>query len=639
MTWSTLDAKWEESLTLPDTREIWEWAGDEVELPNCYAVTGQFDADLVPQSKEIFRALRDPTVGEVINQTGVQCIKTLIGELWLLWSIDQNPGPSQWLQTTNDEAKEHAQERFNYLIQACPRVHRYFSENRHDKKTVSILFKHMALRMEGANDKGNVQRKSVKNQMCSEVWQQKFWPPGRLDEAATRLTQFVHNSKRYVESQPGWEDDQMDTAFKGGTQEKWGFKCLGCGKLQPYFWSYMREDESRAGMRWEESEKTRRPNGEWIWSALVPTIRYECIYCGHGHTDDPQTRRRMLRSGEYIVFNPSAMERVAGARTKRSFSYNQLSMTNLSWFETKTGGVKRFLNANEQAKKGNQDPLTEFFQKAVAEPYSPKKFYATNRLPVEIVSDWPEEHMRCLTVDVQETEFWGVVRAWSKTGESRMLWAGRLVSWGDIRAKQLEFKVPDSAVLVDSGDDTRTVYQQCAIHGHLEVKGGRGEWVCWRATKGEGGNSFPFFHKKLGRIDLPYRYPFSYGDPLGGQNEAVRASFFESLPDDAKKFFSGTGGMPRPSLIQFSNHAIKTILVKLRDGKGAKFAVLKEVCDAWNEHMYAEHKEKVYNPHGQYMGERFVNPQRKPNHLWDCEVLQVLAACLENIIGQDSPNT
>ena len=41
--------------------------------------------------------------------------------------------------------------------------------------------------------------------MRSEVWQADHWPLGRLKEADSRLTQFVHNSKTYTEGQPGWD--------------------------------------------------------------------------------------------------------------------------------------------------------------------------------------------------------------------------------------------------------------------------------------------------------------------------------------------------------------------------------------------------------------------------------------------------
>jgi phage terminase large subunit GpA-like protein len=182
---SRLDELWDERWAPFDNREIWEWIEQEIEdLPSCYAVRGRFDASLVPFTKDVFRALRSPTIRRVIARAGVQSLKTLIGEFWLLWLIDNNPGPTQWLQTTNEDAKEHAETRFNLLIDACPKIAKYYTGNSEDDKTVSINFVHMFLLMQGAFTKRNLQRKSIKNQMCSEIWQSKYWPPGRLDEAS-----------------------------------------------------------------------------------------------------------------------------------------------------------------------------------------------------------------------------------------------------------------------------------------------------------------------------------------------------------------------------------------------------------------------------------------------------------------------
>ena len=113
----------------------------------------------------------------------VGSLKTLIGELWLLWLVEHEPGGTQWVQPDDQEAKEHVKERFSALVRAYPCVHRYFTGNRHDVTGGSILFQHMWMRFEGAS-LGNAQRKRVRNQMCSEVHEADKWPPGRLQEFA-----------------------------------------------------------------------------------------------------------------------------------------------------------------------------------------------------------------------------------------------------------------------------------------------------------------------------------------------------------------------------------------------------------------------------------------------------------------------
>jgi hypothetical protein len=306
---------WDKHLTLPDRRPIWQFITEEGELPSCYAVPGKFDIELVPFGKEVLESLAKPTVRDVTAMSGVQGLKTLWGEMWLVWLIKEDPGPTQWLQPTDGEAVEHCEERFLRLIESYPIVARYFTKNRHDIQKAFIRFKHMYMRMEGIANSGNVQRKSIKNQMRSEVWQRDHWKPGKIKEASSRQTQFVHNSKSYTESQAGWIERDMDGTITGddlylhwlsGTQKVWSFSCLGCGKYQPYLWSHIRPDGTRAAVRWDDNTMTRRETGEWRWSELAKTIRYECIFCGHRHHDDPITRRLLNSNSKYISQNPEA---------------------------------------------------------------------------------------------------------------------------------------------------------------------------------------------------------------------------------------------------------------------------------------------------------------------------------------------
>src|SRR5882762_8953715 len=105
-----LRSQWQSHFGAYDAREIWQWITEEGELPSSYAVQGRLDIDTCPMIKGPLEALRRRTVRHVVSMAGVQCLKTLIGEFWLLWTIARNPGPTQWLHNTNEEAKEHAQE-------------------------------------------------------------------------------------------------------------------------------------------------------------------------------------------------------------------------------------------------------------------------------------------------------------------------------------------------------------------------------------------------------------------------------------------------------------------------------------------------------------------------------------------------
>jgi hypothetical protein len=632
-----LDDIWQRTLIPPDTREIYDWVAQEGELPSSYAMPGRFDPDSAPFIKEPLEALRSAAVREVVDMSSIQSLKTLEGEMWLAHSIANNPGATQWLQNTDEEAKEHAQERFlDFLLSFAP-ISRLYTENRHDKKTVFIKFKHMFLRMEGQNNIRNLQRKSIKNQMCSEVWQ---WKPGHLKEAAARLTQFTFNSKRFIESQPGVlsrdpdgniTGDDMYLAYLAGSQKVWNFKCYGCARYQPYLWTHLRADGTRAAMRWEDSARTRREGGVWRWGELVQTIRYECIHCGHKHYDEPLTRRRMSAEGKYFAQNPDAPFHV------ESFNRNQLCVPNLSWFETKIGGVRNFLFAHEQSKKGFDGLLREFFQKVMAEPWDPDKFAIFTRLPtIDVAASrqsadgrttkwWDKQDYIFMAIDVQLTEFWYLIIAWSKTGEFMVLESGKLYAWEDLRARQQHYNVPDHHVAVDTSHRQYEVWYYCTLYGSWQMVGGKKVWLCWWGLRGSDEDSFPYRVKKgktKGRVlMLPYKWPPQTGDPclgLTGNDERRRNVYGRYCP-----------------VLTWSNPTVKDAAKNLRTfmAKGARGLVQP---GPWNEEfskqMYSETKKPIPNKLGQVTWKWEVIGKR-PNHLWDCFCMIVTRAFMLRILG------
>jgi hypothetical protein len=604
---------------------------------------------------------------------GVQCLKTAAGEMWLTWLVPNDPGPTQWLQNTDEEGAEHAKERFIPLMEKFPIVHSFYRPSRHDKTDTFIRFKHMWMRIEGVDNKANLQRKSVKNQMRSEGWQKQYWKPGRLKEAMSRQTQFAYSSKGYTESQPGWvirDDngeiigDDLYVHYMTGTQQTWHFHCLGCGRPQPYYWTFDREDGTRAGMIWETSPKTRRvlPDGslgQWRWGELAPTIRYECIFCGHGHTDDVLTRRRLTENSHYIALNPhkevisNQSGEVISEETARrgiidwdpdydfapheSFNWNQLGMPTLNWFETKIGGVKNYLIAKEQADKGYWLPLEEFMQKVVAQPVDLAKRRLHPRLPtIEISTLQVEENAIVyngirfthvfMAVDVQEDHFWYLVLAFSADGKFLILDFGKAYSWGQIEAKQTEHKVLDQNVSVDCRHRQNEVYFECTAHGHWETIENNKYWMCWKALRGSDERTFSYTVKKGRergrRISLPYTWPPQMADPCIGL----------SAQDERRKRVVGR----YCPVITWSNPTIKDTAKVLRDSIAKKTRGFMKPGD-WNdecsEHLFSEKKIPVRNKLG-HVDWKWMVIGKKPNHGWDDFCMIVNRAIMMRLLGQ-----
>lgn len=614
-----------------DHREIWEWFEQEGTLPSCYAATGKFGSDLAPMCKPVFRALKSKTVRDVTVMAGVQCIKTLIGEGFLLWSIPNNPGPMQWLQPTDEEAKEHVRERFMALIENFPTIMALLSDSRHDKTAAFLQFVNSTLRMEGCGQ-GNLQRKSIKTQMRSEVWQSDKWIPGRLKEASSRMTQFQHNSKSYTESQAGYDAemmvDDMHAWWKEGSGSVWNFRCLDCRKLQPFHWTYFRQDGTRAGMRWEDSERTRRAGGEWRFNELIQTVRYECIYCGHQHIDNPITRRRMSEEAncEFVASNPDA------PATHESFAWNQLAMPNLPWFETRQGGVKNFLIAWEQAKRGYDKPLREFFQKVVNEPYHPAKHSAVERMNTVEVNTAATDGIEyqgvkfpavMLGVDVQADHFWACVEAFSARGDSVVLWAGRLLTWDEVSNLQKEWKVAPYRVCVDQSHRGAEVLMECTMRGGVIDTGRKKVWSSWSAMRGSDAADFASQEPGHGRT-IRRVYTVMSGDPCQGLH----------LSDPRRGALKGKGGC---WIFTWSNPTIKDVLIARRDGRARGIQCFVNSGD-WTaelgKHMYSQVKRHVPSKYGSSKW-KWQTISGRPDHLFDCRCMMLTRAFVDRLmVGQ-----
>ncbi len=623
---SPLNSAWANALTPADGREIWEWIAEEGEFPTVYAMPGRLDISTCPMIRGPLRALKNPIVRKVTCMCGVQCLKTLVGEMWLLWSIPNSPGPSQWLHPDDQEALEHAKERFIPLIENYPTVHRYFTENRHDQSTGFIRFKHMFLRMEGALGKGNLQRKSIMNQMRSEVWQKDKWIPGRLKEAEGRQMQFVHNSKAYTESQPGWDAayniDDMHPEYLAGSQTETHFRCLGCGKLQPFLWTHRRADGTEAAMRWDETPRTRRESGEWRWGELIQTIRYECIYCGNRHHDQPLERRRITATLEDVPQNPDADP------AHESYNWGQLAMPNLNWFETKIGGVKNYLIAHEQARRGYDQPLMDFWMKVVGHPYNPAKHAAvaametievdaTSKPGEPLVFDGVTFSHLLGAIDVQEDWFRLVIEAFSATGDQITLWMSTEYSWDDVATQLEKFKVPEANVSVDVSHRGHEVKLECCKHGYwARAKGGPLRWRCWKALRGSDQDAFIWTKRinpqKVQKIQLPYTWPPEVGDP------AVHMK-----PSDPRR--ADLRGKTC-EVITWSNPTIKDIAINRRDGKAMGVKVLVS-SGPWNDQFNLEmHSQKKVLAPGRWGGGKWKWQKFRDDHSLDCRCMNLVRA-------------
>lgn len=603
-----LERIWREAWRPPDRRPPWQWAEEYVRSIPYSPIPGGFRSANAPWMREPMEALVDPRIRMVQIMAAIQASKTLAMEIGSAYVIANMPGPMLWLDQTDDDAKDQSANRLQPLYAQIEPVRSLFHGNRHKVKLDAISYKNgMTQWVLGAHNKGNLQRRSIRWLFGDETWR---WPTGHMEEAIARTTAFGWLGKAFFGSQAGEEGDDTDKNFKAGDQRTWHFRCPKCRTLQPYKWERLEWDNAKL------------PDGSRDFHRVQASARYVCGTCGEAFADTDRNRHLLSAEGAFVPMNPGAPPGHV------SFHWNGLVST--SW-----GALAvLYLRAKDAARKGDMELMKIFYQKRLAIPWkddledfrmeieaSPYTFAALwdregriNRrgeiLPPASEADEEKDRvgevpLRFMTVDVQQTHFWVVVRSWTETGDSRLIaFLGgaegehSVLTWEDVEELQERFGVSSRLVFVDAGYDSPRVYDQCAKHG-------------WTAL--------------MGQDRASYRHVIR-------DTKTGRAIYRDRYYSPVRRVDRGNGKAAR--LHYYSNLAAKDILARLRRNqdptKGTTWEVYEGVPEEYLRQMESERRVKrgakwIWEPIG-----------KRHNHAWDLETMQIVAACMVKVLGSES---
>lgn len=351
----------------------------------------------------------------------------------------------------------------------------------------------------------------------------------------------------------------------------------------------MTKTGSEAFLVWDKEAK--KPDGRWDLDRVERSARMVCPHCQGDILDSFKTR--MIAGGEW---RPTAT-------AEQGFRSRQLSSLYAAAPETTWGKLAvKFLQA-----KASLLGLQGFINGDLAEPYESQDRQAerveliTSRL--EVVNEWK----KLGTVDCQIDHFWFVCRAWSN-GNSQGIEAGRFSTLDDIRHRQEALKIDDVGMIVDSGFGARSdheIYRQCARFCTLAPRAmSRPLAIGWMPSKGMPGRK----RWKDTATGLSVPYYLRDIDPFLGTSEAGKISM---------------------SLFEFSGDFFEDILAEMRKPGGPySWAVAESMAtDEYWRHMDSKIKTAVYNRFsGRTTWEYRKRSQTWPDHMRDCEVMQIAAA-------------
>lgn len=431
-----------EELTVSECAEKYRILDESSSLP------GRWSNDVTPYLVEIMDAFNDPYITHInfCKPTQVGGTEALIN--MLAWIIKQNPSPTMIVYPTDDLAKDISKERIQPAINKCPVLKERFHIN--SSKELKLKFSGMTLYLRGANSPSKLASVAIKYLMFDEIDKmggasKKEASPYSL--AVERTKTFVHSRKIYTCSTPTLKTNYVWKLHETAEVVRHYFvPCPHCGEFIELKWSQVVFDK----------DETKQMSIE----ERARTAKYVCQECGCIIED--KQKPVMLRNGQWR----DVRRKCTGKPKSVSFWINSLYSIFVSWYDA----VRKFLES-----KDDPEQLQNFINSWLAEPWEDSKLKTSADLVMERQTDVCEfivpHWAKLLTggVDVQENCIYYTIRAWGDFLTSQNICHGQVYSFADIeRVMNLQYekyngeKMVVNLALIDSGNDTDSVYDFCA---------------------------------------------------------------------------------------------------------------------------------------------------------------------------------
>jgi Phage terminase large subunit (GpA) len=571
-----------------------QWADGKLKLPSStrYPV---YVAEESPWLIEPLRALSDPAVKRVDVRGPAGCAKSLIGEIFICYVVENEPGFTYYVHQEDTSATDAVEDRLMPMFEQNEFLANRLPTEPNKKRKAKILFPTMPFYALGANY-NNAQSKRVRYLIMEEPH---TYAAGMMT-AFEKRTEGVRGAKVLTLSTGSIKGDESDKSFEEGTCELWHVPCPHCKHMQVM-------EDTKDRLRCDRTPETVDEAGDIIWSKLLATVRYNCVKCGIDWPTDEAFRREQAQSGRYIATNPNA------AKDHRTF---HLEAQSVHWMRL-DDIVKEKLRATFAAKRGSTEMLQDYMQKrrAIAWDESPPDDGGENAAKMkgayfssDLMKPGADEIARFMTVDNQHgrssigegAHRWVLVRAYYPN-ESKMLFAGRVTTWEEVEALRIKYGVQSGRTLVDTAFDSVNVQSQCVRYG-------------WQALWGDTNRKDGYPHREMIMGQVIVRvYPFSTVQ-LGSVGQG------------------GGGKICQARYFWWAHRPIKNLYHRLKGGMVSyRWTVPQDCPDTFFEHIKNEYKRQEVDNAGNKVWQ-WYNPPKKDNHLLDCDQMNLVAALMDPAI-------
>ncbi len=568
------------------------------------SLPGRWQNLFTPYLTGLMDAARFPGVQTVIlcktPQTGgSEAGLNILGQM-----IEMSPGPAMVVFPDELTAKENSKDRILPMIQDSPRLRGYMSGSVDDASSIRINLKHMPIYLGWSGSVSRLGNKPIRILILDEL--DKYQNPKKeaSSESLAEKRTTTWKSRRFIFkiSTPTTEDGPIWRAFTEEAHARFDFHaiCQKCGASQQMTFANI-------GWPEEETDPEKVASDRLAW--------YECAHC-KGHWSDAD-RDLAVRAGFWV-------ERVSGLELFAHLHQHgpvKLGFHLPSWYSY-------FVSLSEVAgsylkhkKSGRIEDLKEFSNQYCAEPWQEEYALRSEDAILSLCDDRPRGAVPAMRDGLPRVAclLAGVDTQGENEEKGHFRYVIRAFGYGDMEESWLVQSgvVPSFAALNEVL--WKNVYRDADGHEHkvracmIDAMGRRTKAVYTWSIKHRG-RAFPW--QGVHSMTQPYTpspqeyFPDVRGNKVkipGGLNLwRCDTKFFKSdlshklsiMPDDPGAFHLHSNGA----------------------GELEQYA--REMCvEVWDDDK-----------------QNWINPKRRANHYWDCEVMALALAYILDVRKVPVPN-
>lgn len=394
------------------------------------SVPGFYSLNRFPYSRAVLDAFGDPYVEQIDLDWGTQLGKTTNFGACVSWVAENDPAPTMIVCADEDAAQSHYKTKLEPMLESVASLRDRLPAVKNRRRWKVVNLGNMWIWYAWPRSKPTISDRSIKYVFINEVslYTGPVGKEGDPVQMAMDRTKGFHypGPKVFIEGKPTIEGECRLTSFMNASRRLvYHVPCPACGCYQPL---EKGKDGVPGGVKWLQDYE--KPNAADI---AAESVYWECRSCLERHSEKvkPSAIRRGVwcPDGQTVTKEGTLIGEPEKSKRHLGFHLNSLYSTIATWRDF----ARRWVSARNkpfELQAVVNGWLAETWKRKqkrtkAEEVEAHKTGYKLGQVPTEA---------RCLvmSVDVQESEFWYVVRAWGWLGNSWLVSYGIVKTWEEL---------------------------------------------------------------------------------------------------------------------------------------------------------------------------------------------------------------